>query len=98
MASQLRLDIPPEQSEGAFGLTLAVKDKNGKLTGEMKTLNTDDPNALWEFWIKHQPRKKKNKPHNKQNSQDKRYKEVLPNAKEAESLLTQLVYKRAPKE
>lgn len=71
-----------------FSIKLVVRDKNGNPTG-FKEFNTDDSMELWQFWVKHQPRRKKKlKTANATKSKNSKHKKVvLPKAAEAEAIL-----------
>jgi hypothetical protein len=70
-----------------FSLKLVVRDKNGTPTGT-KELDTDSPDELSQFWMKHQPRKKRKIPNGlKAKKSSQGHNAMLPKAVEAEAIL-----------
>lgn len=76
--NDLHFQGTPDNS--SFELTVIVRDASGQPTGRTKTIQTDDSHKLWEFWMRHKgrPRRKKKK------------RENVPNAKEADKIMTQM--------
>jgi len=77
----------------SYEVTLCVRDKDGKPTDQTKTLRTNNPEELSNFWLLHQQnpkRKPKQINQSKKKKKNFRGKEVLPNAKQADSILANL--------
>lgn len=73
------LNFQGSTSNPSFEIELCVRNPEGQPTGRTKSLSTDDPHKLWEFWNRHRgrPRRKKKK-------------EQVPTAKEADKIMSEM--------
>ncbi len=75
----------------AFEIDLEIRNAKGEPTGIRKSLKTDDPVKLWEFYMRNQGRPKKRRKKTSKNKGGSRMKKnLLPTSKEADRIMSNM--------
>lgn len=74
----------------AYEIDLEIRDVKGNPTGIRKSIKTDDPVKLWEFYMRNQGRPKRKKKKKTDARGRNKSKQILPTAKEADQIMTNM--------